>query len=220
MSRFSIIFLILTQVWMCFVCFVAFRGYKQRTASLRILAWYILASSVLDVVKAFMVYQNIHTLWLSQCFSVFELSLFLSMFHYWRTSKRSSSLMWALFMIYLLIWIVGKFSFEPFTGSDNYSGAVSQTIQIGFGIWLFISDLHGNKIVWKNDPRFWVLSGIILYAAATFFLFGLFNVLVAASLALMKLIWNFNLFFVCVQYYLFLRGFLCNTITEREIVKG
>jgi hypothetical protein len=219
-SLFNIIFVGATQAWMWIVGIIAFRKYRQLSAPLRVLTWYILISASLDVVKDAMAYHNIHTLWLSQCFSIIELILLLTVFHHWKTSKRSSSLMGASFLIYLTIWIVGKFSFEPFTVYDNYSGAVSQIIQIGFGIWLLISLMTEDKFVWKHDPRFWVISGIVLYAAATFFLFGMFNIMVAASREFTKLVLNANLVFICAQYSFFLRGIFCCMKTDRRIANA
>jgi hypothetical protein len=219
-SLFNIIFVGTTQAWMWIVGLVASRKYRQLSAPLRVLTWYILLSASFDVVKDAMAYHNIHTLWLSQCFSIIELILLLTVFHYWKTSKRSSILMGASFILYLTIWIVGKLSFEPFTVYDTYSGAVSQIIQIGFGIWLLTSLTTEDKFVWKNDPRFWVISGIVLYAAATFFLFGMFNVMVAASREFMKLVLNANLVFICVQYSFFLRGLFGGMKTDRRIANA
>jgi hypothetical protein len=216
-SHFNLLCVGTTQAWMCIVCLIALRKYRRLQAPLRVLTLYILISAFLDVVKDTMAYHNIHTLWLSQCFSIIELALFLTMFRQWNANNRMSTLMGATFILYLAVWIVGKFSFEPFTVYDTYSGAVSQIIQIGFGSWLLLSLTAEDNFEWKNDPRFWVISGIVLYAAATFFLFGMFNVLVAASREFTKLVMNANLVFTCLEYSFFLRGIFCSMKTDGRI---
>ena len=146
-----------------------------------------------------------------------ELLLFSIIFYSWRTSKRNGFLIWCGFFFFLFIWIIGKFTFEPITGWDKYSGSITQILQIGFGGWLLLGILKETNISWKEDVRFWVLSGIVLYAAATFLLFGLFDVLLASSLKLLRAIWPLNDAFIVMQYIFFLRAFLCKSASAAII---
>ena len=81
-------------------------------------------------------HREIHTYWLGQCFNVVELLLFTCIFYLWRTSKRNGFLILGGFLIYFFIWTIGKFSFEQFTGWDNYSPADFST--------------HSNRF-WRMD---------------------------------------------------------------------
>jgi NADH:ubiquinone oxidoreductase subunit H len=69
--------------------------------------------------------------------------------------------------------------------------------------------LKETNIVLKKDIRFWVLSGIVLYAVATFFFFGYFTPMLISSRKLLKAIWFFNDAFIVMQFIFFLRAFLC-----------
>jgi hypothetical protein len=135
--------------------------------------------------------------------------LYTQIFFYWRTSKYNGLFIWTAYIIYFIIWIVGKFTFEPFTYSDVYSGTISQIFQIGFGVWLLLAILKDNSNVWKDDPRFWIVSGIVFYTTAAFFLFGMFNVLLTLPRNIMFVIWIANMLFIVIQYVFFLRAFLC-----------
>jgi hypothetical protein len=213
MSRnFSFFALYTYQVFVCIVGFIGLRRYKYLSLPLRILEWYIISSIIVDIVIDVMIYKKIHTYVISQSFAVIELLLFSSIFYIWRTSKRNGLLVWSGFITYLLIWIIGKFTFEPITEWDNYSEPISQLIQIGFGGWILLRILKKTNIAWKEDVHFWVLSGIVLYAVATFFLFGLFTPMLAANRKLLLAIWSFNNAFIVMQYILFLRAFLCKPV--------
>jgi len=163
------------QVFVCVVGFIGFTKYKQFILPLRILEWYTIGSLIDYCILDVMVYKKIHTYLIGQSFDVFELLLFSSIFYLWRTSKRNGILIWSGFVAYLLIWIIGKFTFEPLTGWENYSGSITQILQIGFGGWILLGIINETNIVLKKDIRFLVLSGIVLYASATFFFFGLFT---------------------------------------------
>ncbi len=217
---FGVIIIFLAQGWVCVVGIVGLRRLNTLSPPLRYLLLYILAAVVIDIAKDVMSFYKIHTLWLSQCFSIIELFLFVIVFCLWGMSKKQTALLWWAYAAYLVVWIIGKFTFEPLTASDVYSGAVSQIIQISFGSWLLMAVLKDDSVVWRRDPRFWVILGIVLYASATFFLFGLFNEMLKISLEVMRTLWLMNSLFIIVQHYFFLRAFLCKSEPAREAGNG
>ncbi len=210
MNTMHIVVVYSVQLFVCTVGIVGFLKYKQLINPLKFLEWYVICSLANDILIDIMVYNKIRTLWVWQCFAVFELFIFIKIFNSWYSSRRYTSLIWAAYYFYLIFWIVGKFSFEPFTSSDVYSETVSQVIQIGFGSWILLSLLQDSKINWKTDPRLWVVSGIVLYAITTFFIFGMFEVLWVSSHHIVRVLWMINNVFILIQYIFFLRAFLCN----------
>jgi hypothetical protein len=209
---YAYIIIYMAEAFVCFVGFIGFTKYKQFILPLRILEWYTIGSLIDYSILRVMVYKKIHTYLIGQSFDVFELLLFSCIFYLWRTSKRNGFLIWAGFVAYLLIWIIGKFTFEPLTGWENYSGSITQILQIGFGGWILLGMLKETNIVLKEDIRFWVLSGIVLYAAATFLLFGLFTPMLMSNRKLLRAIWPLNDVFIVMQYFFFLRAFLCKPV--------
>jgi hypothetical protein len=210
MSRtISFVAMYAAQVFVCAVGLIGLKRYRKLAFPLQILEWYIIYSILEDFVVDILIYKKIHTYILGQCYAIVELLLFSMIFYSWRTSRRSGFLIWLGFLIYLFIWIVGKFTFEPITGWDNYSEPVTQLIQICFGGWLLLGILKESNIVLKEDVRFWVLSGIVLYAVATFFFFGLFTPMLITDQKLLLAIWPLNDAFLVMQYVFFLRAFLC-----------
>ena len=201
------------QVFVCVVGFIGFTKYKQLILPLQILEWYTIGSLIDYCILDVMVYKKIHTYLIGQSFDLFELFLFSCIFYLWRTSKRNGFLICVGFAVYLIFSIIGKFSFEPITGWDNYSEPISQLIQIGFGGWLLLRIIKETNIVLKEDIRFWVLSGIVLYASATFFFFGLFTPMLVSNRKLLRAIWPLNDVFIVMQYIFFLRAFLCKPVS-------
>jgi hypothetical protein len=201
----------ITQAFVACVGFFGLVRYKSLIKPLRYLVWYIGWTIFIDGIKDVMIYEKIRTLWIDHWFSVGELLLYVLVLNFWRINKRYGFLLWCSFTVYLLVWLVGKFSFEPFEFSDTYSGSISQIIQIAFGIPLLIKIIVDEYIDWKNNPRFWALSGIVFYAAAAFILFSSVNILLALPISIMRVIWHANRVFIIIQHILFLRGFLCKS---------
>ena len=207
-----IVIMYATQVFMTCVGIIGILKYRRLTKPQKIVVWYILFSLLVDSVKDVMIFNRIRTLWIDHWFSILELVLFILVFNYWRLNKRYSVLLWISFSVYLLIWIIGKFSFEPFGFEDVYSESVSQIIQIAFGVPLLIALIGDEDITWKNNARFWIISGIVFYAAAAFFLFALHDVMLTFPRQIMRMIWPLNDLFIIIQYVFFLRAFLCKPV--------
>ncbi|HVN49482.1 MAG TPA: hypothetical protein VMU30_11775 [Bacteroidota bacterium] len=119
------------------------------------------------------------------------------------------------FVLYFVIWTIGLFTFEPIYETTTYTSDISEAIQIIFGTWLLMVVLQDEKHTWKDDARLWTVSGIVLYAAATFVLFGSFNVMLKNLPAQVMInLWVINLVFIIIQHLFFLRAFFC--IPERK----
>jgi len=184
--------------------------YKHLSNSLRFIEWYVVSSVISAWIEHVLgSYYHIHTLWLFHFNTFIELLLVLFALYHWRSSELNGKLLKWSFYVYAIVWIVGMFTFEPLTMSDDYSGSISQLIQLGFSIWLLFTVLEDDSVIWKNDPRFWVASGIILYCASTFFLFSLFDVLLSKSSQMLRTLTYLNWWFIILTYIFYLRAFLC-----------
>ncbi len=203
------IIIYITQIFIFAVGIVGLRKWKQLPMPLRILDLYIVFDFASDVTIDIMSFFNIRNLWVLHWSSVIELYLFSCIYYYWRSSKQYGQLLWLAYIVYLIIWIIGKFTFEPFYYRDVYSGAVSKIIQIGFGGWLLFSRSQEHGLEWNKDYRFLVVTGIVLYAAASIYIYTLFNVMLTLPRSLMRLVLIWNIVFGVIQYVFFLRGFLC-----------
>jgi len=202
-----------TQAFVSIVGFIGIIKFKQLLLTARILEWYIISSIIVDIIVDVMIYKTIHTYAIATFFNVLELFLFVRIFYLSRTSKLNGTLLWVGFFLFLLVWTIGKFTFEPLTGWDKYTGSLTQIIQIGFGGWILLGLLKETNFILKEDVRFWILSGIVLYAAATFLFFGFFTEMLITDRLILRTIFRLNDVFIVIQYIFFLRAFLCKPVS-------
>jgi hypothetical protein len=214
----ALILVYITQVFTVVVGLVGLRKWKQLPTPLRILDLYILITVYFEVARGVMAFSNIRNLWINHWFTIIELFLFSCIYYSWRPSKRYGLLLWLAFPAYLIVWIIGKFTFEPFYYLDVYSGAVSQIIQMVFGGWLLYEISKESSFEWNKDYRFLVVSGIALYAAAVFILDTSYNIMLTLPRSLMRMILISNLLFIVMKYIFFLRGFLCKTRVPSRVI--
>jgi hypothetical protein len=187
--------------------------FRQLSPALRFIEYFILSSVFSGWIENYLARHGIRNLWLFHFNSVIELSLLILAFYRWRTSHWFGKIIVWSFVFYLFCWILGKFTIEPLTGSDKYTSVISKLIQAGLGVSLLFDVLDDSVTLWKNDPRFWVASGIVFYASTSLFLFGLFGVMLEQSRTLLKYLWNINLYAIIISYSFYLRAFFCKPVS-------
>ena len=78
-------------------------------------------------------------------------------------------------VLYLIIWIVSKFTFESFNQIDNITGSLSNAIILVLATYaIFKTEYSSNNTILKN-PYVITLVGIILYYGGNLFVYALFN---------------------------------------------
>jgi hypothetical protein len=202
----------------------AFR-FQRLTKPLRLLVALIMFWIFAGIVEHLIAQRNIHNLWISQINNVIEMIVFTWIYYSWRTSKRNGNVVTFLLAAFLSIWSIAKFTFEPLTGADDFTWALSRLIQLYVGAVMLIHILKDNAApLWYHDPKFIVTSSFVLYAAGTFFLFSLFTPMLHASIKLFRMIYQVNWVFIIISHILFLRAFFCKqepaSETDNENVAG
>lgn len=206
-----IIILYLSFVIESIVGFIGIYKYRKLSTELRYLEWYILFCTLMECTESFLAHHHQHNLWLLHINDPIELILLALILYGWRTNRKFGIYLWYSFAVYLVVYIVGLFSFEPLNEATTYTSDLSQAIQIMFGAWLLITVLTDDKRKWKDDARFWTVGCIVLYAAATFVLFGSFNIMLKTLPAQVMInLWVINLIFIIISHLFFLRAFSVN----------
>jgi hypothetical protein len=115
----------------------------------------------------------------------------------------------ALMLLYLLFWIIAKFTFEPLNGLYSVTASVSQVLLIlGAGYTFFI--VIGNRVQpLTKDYRFWVLLSFVIYYAGTLLIIALRGILLHYSIGILLLVASMDWSLKILFNILFTIGFLC-----------
>jgi hypothetical protein len=183
--------------------------FRYISKPLKLMVWNICLTFIGTSIERIMGMYHIHNLWVINISGFIETIILLFVFFLCQKIKVQGYIIKAALFLYVLIWVIGKFTFEPITEFGDITDIISSSYQIVFGVVLLIQVLGDNSVAWKNDGRFWLTIGIILYAASTIFLFGMFNNLLVSSIELLKKIWPWNWIMIIVSHLFFLRAFLC-----------
>ncbi len=121
--------------------------------------------------------QSIHNLWLMNLYNAFEFTLpviFFFLVEHNQMWKRSYLWIWAVFLV---IWCVAKFSFEPLSSAAEYTHTLSCGILSVYAVHNLVGLMKEEDPFGRLDYRFWSAVAILFYFAGNIALFGAGNAL-------------------------------------------
>ena len=191
------------------VAFVGGFRYRSLPHSLRILEWLMIVGVVDACVQLFLASFHIHNLWTTHIYTFIEFIFVVIMYLSWMKQHRSRLVLLLCLAGFAILWIVSKFSFEPFSFTDDGTATISKIIQIIFSIYLLVDIVKESDLIWTDDPRLWVVVGIIIYAAGSLFWFAFYNKMLQASPERLIEIYSLNWILMIISNLFYLRAFLC-----------
>ena len=164
---------------------------------------------IVEILELWMAAQNIRNFWLIDLATLGECLILLSIFRNWKTSVRDKKIILVSGIAFVIIWVVAKWTFEPFNQMNIYTSAVARIIEISFAISILFDVLKDSHSSLKGDIRLWVSSAVIIYATGSLLLFALFVVMLKESPSVVKAIWPVNWVLMIVYYLLYARSISC-----------
>ena len=183
--------------------------YRSLPRSLRFLEWLIILTFGETVIEWVIASYNIQNLWMSHINTLVEFVLIMLMYFFWMKRNLNRLMLNICLVMFVVCWIVSKFTFEPLSSLDGWTAPLSKVLQIVFSALLLLDVVKESDITWINDPRIWVASGVIIYSAGSLFIFALFNTMLQISPDRLKLVWSLNWILIIASNVLSTWGFLC-----------
>ncbi|MDP4265720.1 MAG: hypothetical protein Q8941_24590 [Bacteroidota bacterium] len=184
---------------------VALYNYARMPLTLRYIFFYLVISACINLVAILLSYQSINNLPLLHLLTLFELFFLLYYFSLLFERKISIALKYVcwgslLFCLANALWWQSIFSF------NSYARGLEAIIIILVSLLYFVQVPERQKTSWE----IFIVSGLLLYYAGSFFLY-LFSNFLKKGYGLSTLVWNVNAALVIILYILITVGILkCN----------
>lgn len=170
---------------------------------------YALWCAASEVVTGLMAFSGVRNQLIGHLEVIVELGLLLLALSAWNRQPIFSRVaLWAG-GCYALFWIVGKFSFEPFSGEVGPDVAAAMMIAVPFAIWTLIAVMQEPAGSIFRDIRFWGAAGVLLMYGVGFVSYGLLHWISALPKAEVLTIWTAQLWVAVVSNVICALGFLC-----------
>jgi hypothetical protein len=176
---------------------------------MKILFYYLIFAISIDIFLAWIVKGRQLQMGFVHGYYLVEYAFIISIIMVWQESHRMKRFFQALMLLYILFWIIAKFTFEPLSGLYSITATTSQvllTLSAGYTLFIVI----GNRVQpLTKDYHFWVLLSCVVYYTGTLLTIALRGILIQYSLdkffLFTSLDWSLKILF----NILFAIGFLC-----------
>jgi hypothetical protein len=182
--------------------------WKRSTFSQRCIIVLIAEIALSGIIEAWAGLYNIRNLWVIHFSMLLEFLIITAMFYGWKKRKRAKSLLLVLCCLFLFLWVLSKYSFEPFTQMDSYTSNAS-VFFIAVASSVFLDVTKDRQTVIMSDPRIWAAAAILIYSSGSLILVSLFNDMLRVSIDFLRKIWQINIALVIISTFLFARAIWC-----------
>ena len=188
---------------------VGFSRIKTSHSGMKILLLYLISAFAADNYLIWFSRGYQFTLGLHHIYYLVEYIFIMSIIIVWQQSVKMKRLFYALIILFILFWIIAKFTFEPLSGLYSVIASTSQVLLvIGAEFTLFVVVENRMQPV-INDYRFWVLLSFILYYAGTLLIVTSRGIFVQYSIETIFLIASIDWSLKIIFNILLTIGFLC-----------
>lgn len=177
--------------------------------AMKILVYYLIIALVADIFLIWFVRGHQLHVGLIHAYYLVEYMFIMSIISIWQESRRMKIFFKALMLLYILFWIIAKFTFEPLSGLYSITASASQVLLVlGAGYTLFV--VIGNRSQpLMNYHRFWILLSFVIYYAGTLLIIALRGILLHYSTGILFLVASMDWSLKILFNILFAIGFLC-----------
>ena len=176
---------------------------------MKILFYYLVFAFTADIYLLWFVKGYQLQVGLVHVYYLIEYIFILSIIIVWQELLSMKRFFQILMFLYIIFWVIAKYTFEPLNGLYSFTASTSQVLlTVSAEITLFV--VVGNRIQpIINDYRFWVLLSFIIYYAGTLLIIASRGILIHYSTDTLffaaSIDWSLKIIF----NILFTIGFLC-----------
>ena len=172
---------------------------------------------VVELATTFMAIRN---LWLADTYTLLEFVVLAVIYYRWFTNDTPRKAVKYSIGAVVILWMIGKVSFEPLGGNSNYLCPLETVLLIVMALSTVLVLVNDNVEMLFRRPQFWVSIGLITCGAGTLPLFALSTKLLSLPLQEYQKIWNINWILQSVCNLTYTVAFLCRDYSKGRIEYG
>lgn len=193
----------LTIILPVFVALIRFRHLPRQG---KVILFYLLMSSIVNIAATTLAKQKMNNLPLSHIYTFIE---FIFLAEFYKIVLGEKKLITGLQLFFLLACVLNTIFFQDIYKFNSYTRSLEALIIMLLSVNFFakmFTDHLGSKLL--NNEGFWFNTGMFLYFSGAFMLFIFSNFILQASSKSFNIIWNLHATFVLIMYILFTLGFI------------
>jgi len=176
---------------------------------MKVLISYLIFIFVANIILMWFIRGRVLMIGLTHVYYILEYVFIMTILYKWQESNSTKRFIKTLILVYILFWIIAKFTFEPLSGLYSITATTSQvllTLCAGYTLFIVIGNREQPLM---NNYRFWVLLSFVIYYTGTLLSIALRGILIHYAIGIFILVasidWTMKILFSILIFI----GFLC-----------
>ena len=148
----------------------------------KLLVIYISVGLVVTFLSCLLAWNCKSNLFLFHAFTLFENIILSSIFVFWIQNLKAKRIIKFCIIGFATFWLFAKIFIENVQRFDNFTLSLNSAILIIISGYAISKILFESRSVLFYNPKFWILSGVLIYYSGCLILFALSNVIYYWSL--------------------------------------
>lgn len=147
---------------------------RQKT-DLRILFLFLVFGIIINGVTFILGDHGINNLWVFHFYTLAENIAYLSIFYLWIPDGRVKKAIIPIMVVFAILWIISKFTFENINTFDSYTSSLSGAIIAIIAVYMIYNIISGDEVGITSNYRFLISFGVLFYFSVVLLMFALSN---------------------------------------------
>jgi len=177
--------------------FAGFSRIKFIRREYLIFFFFIIVGAITEIVSFILSIQRINNHWVAQIYDLLEYILVMLVLSTWQKDSKTRYYFRLTIPVYVLFWVISKFTFEQLNGIGNYThtfSVVAFIIASVSSLIYFVTEEQGHLI---REARFWIACGLLLFFCGNFMFYLLIKDFISLNpqdaMNIMYFRWSFSI---------------------------
>jgi len=156
--------------------------------------WFTVLNLLTEIITFLLSRYTINNHWVLHIYDLLEYCILILMFSRWQPERRISDFLKLSMPVFVIFWIVSKFTIESLSGLSNYVHPAACLIFIIVSILTLYQLVKSELSKLVKVPRYWIVSGVLLFFAGSIMFYLLENEFASLryddAILIMKVHWS------------------------------
>ncbi len=144
------------------VVIVGLWAFRKQPKEMKILWGLLCIALLIDTLMYYFYRKGIRSFIPFHVYTLFEYSFLMFVFSYWQSSDTLRNVLRFGIILFAVLWLSSKFTFEPFHIRDSFTSSLDMALLAAIAIFTLANQNIDNMLV---KPQFWVSVAVLIYAA-------------------------------------------------------
>ncbi len=191
---------------------VAVLRFDTLQKDLKILSVFFIITVASQATQLYLALHHTNNMFMFHYYTLLEYFAIMMVISMWqRTSIMQQVFRWSI-VLYTIVWLFAETKFESPEAFDNFTSSFSSLLFLAASSYTLFTVIDDNKGSLFRNPKFWILSAILMYYAGSLVFFALSNAILFYTRPEIVFAWSLHWGIGILANVFYASGYLCRDL--------